>query len=121
MKPKDDTKCTLRDFVIRYGFEALRGEKILLCGSKIVYVHENWFTPDKINDFKDYEKQPYKFRLYGGNTPNAELVEWIYSSDLVIFSEELDNTLNVEATQSCQYIHNELLTASNRTKPNKDE
>lgn len=84
---KDEKKCTLRDFVIKYGFEALRGKKILLQDNKIVYVHENLLTPDKINDFKDYEKQPYKFRLYGGNTPDAELVEWIYSSDLVIFSE----------------------------------
>lgn len=26
--------------------------------------------------------------MYGGNTPNADLVDWVYSSDLVIFSEE---------------------------------
>lgn len=82
-----EKKCTLRDFVIKYGFEELKGKKIL-SGGKIVYIHEKWFAPDKVNDFKDYKKQPYKFRLYGGNTPNADLVDWIYSSDLVIFSEE---------------------------------
>lgn len=82
-----EKKCTLRDFVIKYGFEELKGKKILSEG-KIVYIHEKWFAPDKVNDFKDYKKQPYKFRLYGGNTPNADLVNWIYSSDLVIFSEE---------------------------------
>lgn len=84
---KDEKECTLRDFVIKYGFKELKGKKIL-SGGKIVYIHEKWFAPDKVNDFKDYKKQPYKFRLYGGNTPNADLVDWVYSSDLVIFSEE---------------------------------
>lgn len=84
---KDEKECTLRDFVIKYGFKELKGKKIL-SGGKIVYIHEKWFAPDKVNDFKDYKKQPYKFRLYGGNTPDADLVDWVYSSDLVIFSEE---------------------------------
>lgn len=77
-------KLTVRDFVMKYGFSALKGVKILSFGNKIVYIHNNFFTPERIKEFKGYKKQPYRFRVYGGDTPDAELVNWIFSSDIVI-------------------------------------
>ncbi len=37
-----------------------------------------------INDFKDYDKQPYQFRVYGGENEKSENVYWIYSNYYVV-------------------------------------
>lgn len=81
-----DNKMKLRDFVIKYGFNALKGKKIL-SGENIVYIHEKLFTPEKLEHFKDYNKNPHMFRVYGGESPEDNMVSWIYDYDFVLLNE----------------------------------
>lgn len=70
------------EFIRKYGYKALQGKKIDICGEKC-FIHERFFTPEEIREHADIKKlinqgrKPY-FRLYGGKTQNADFVRWIY-------------------------------------------
>lgn len=76
------------EFIHKNGYKALQGKQIDVCGEKC-FIHERFFTPEQILEHTDIEyrirqgREPY-FRLYGGETQNADSVRWIYPTYEVI-------------------------------------
>jgi hypothetical protein len=76
------------EFIHNYGYKDLQGKQIDVCG-EICFINERFFTPEEIREHIDIEcrikqgRKPY-FRLYGGATPNTDLVRWIYPTCEVI-------------------------------------
>lgn len=64
------------------GLQALRGLPLNL-GGEIVYAHNSLL--DKLaKETWEPEDRPWKVRLYGGKTPDAKMVGWIYQSQATI-------------------------------------
>ena len=76
------------EYIAKYGYTALQDKKIKI-GDSICYVHNNCFTAEQKRFFRDTEmriktgRKPH-FRLYGGLTPDADLVYWIFPNNEVI-------------------------------------
>lgn len=82
---KADNLQTLKSFVTSNSYKDLENKRILnLEKNKVLYAHFTCFKESEIELFYDYSKQPYNFRLYGGESPTSDEVEWIYSSYFVI-------------------------------------
>lgn len=76
------------DFIRKYDYAALKGKHIDVCGQKY-FIHDRLFTPEETKEHNwavERIKRGRKpcFRLYGGITPDAELVYWIYPTYEVI-------------------------------------
>jgi hypothetical protein len=75
----------ISEAIKKYGLEFLRG-KAIQCGNEIRYIHNKCLD----DDIKLWEDEPENAhlikRFYGGATPDARMVEWIYSSSEVSFN-----------------------------------
>lgn len=75
---------TVAEFVFENGVEALAGKQIKQQdGGKVLYAHSKSIENEK--EFQPAGEKVYRnFRLYGGETQDAEMVVFIYANDFVI-------------------------------------
>lgn len=74
--PKSPTPGTAAEIVFKHGIRALDGVP-LLHGDRVVYVHRNCIERDS-ELYADDPGQAWRCRVYGGTTPDADMVNWIY-------------------------------------------
>lgn len=76
---------TIKEFIAKHGLEALRGVKINTSDGKTLYIHNKCLDSD-IALWRDETKEniaKYVRRFYGGITPDAKMVFWIYPSCMI--------------------------------------
>jgi hypothetical protein len=76
---------TISEAIKKHGLEFLRG-KAIQCGSEIRYIH-NKCLDDDIELWEDEPENAHLIkRVYGGVTPDAKMVGWIYACFEVILA-----------------------------------
>lgn len=71
------------EFIHKNGYKALQGKQIDVCGEKC-FIHERLILEHTDIEYRIKQGRDPYFRLYGGETQNADLVRWIYPTYEVI-------------------------------------
>lgn len=75
---------TVEEFVRAHGLQALRGVPLDL-GGDVVYVSNKLLDKLALEEWGPNDR-PWRERLYGGSTPDAKMVVWIYQSQANILT-----------------------------------
>lgn len=89
-----ENQMTIQDYLKEGNSFASLKNKPIKDGENTVFIHEKFFTQEALEEHKrmwsecpDDASYKYKESLYGGDTPDAKWVDWIYTYSAIVTKE----------------------------------